>query len=172
MRRFGEPRRNEISYARRPGAYAIIAQGDELLLTLQDAAELELQLPGGGIDPGETSIQALHREVFEETGIQTTFSEILGMASTHPYRFGKSNIYIVCKLDPVSTLIDIQDTLEIDDAKWIHPQDFLADSNNGIFNKYLIKSLLNATGLSQSTLDLSQFSNRKHEVFLANREQN
>ena len=68
MRRFGEPRRNEISYARRPGAYAIIAQGDELLLTLQDAAELELQLPGGGIDPGETSIQALHREVFEETG--------------------------------------------------------------------------------------------------------
>jgi NADH pyrophosphatase NudC (nudix superfamily) len=108
------------------------------------------------------------REVLEETGIQTAFSAVLGMASTHPYRFGKSNIYIVCKLTPLSTQINIQDTHEIDDARWILPQDYLVDNNNSVFNKYLIKSLLDTTGLTKSTLDLSQFSKLKHEVFLAN----
>ena len=28
----------------------------------------EFQLPGGGIDPGENPVAALHREVYEETG--------------------------------------------------------------------------------------------------------
>jgi hypothetical protein len=76
----------------------------------------------------------------------------------------------VCKLAPLSTQINIHDTHEIDDAKWELPQDYLADSNNSVFNKYLIKSLLNATGLGKSTLDLSQFSKLKHEVFLADNE--
>ena len=47
MRRFGQPFQKGISYVRRPGAYAIISDGEDLLLTLQDAYELELQLPGG-----------------------------------------------------------------------------------------------------------------------------
>ena len=68
MRRFGKPIREGIQYVERPGAYAIISSGSDLLLTLQDADELELQLPGGGIDPGETPVRALHREVYEETG--------------------------------------------------------------------------------------------------------
>jgi 8-oxo-dGTP diphosphatase len=53
---------------RRPGAYAILPLGDGLLLTRQSEPEPEIQLPGGGIDPGESPIAALHREVFEETG--------------------------------------------------------------------------------------------------------
>jgi hypothetical protein len=34
----------------------------------------------------------------------------------------------------------------------------------------LIKSLLNTTGLGKSTLDFSQFSKLKHEIFLADNE--
>lgn len=37
-------------------------------MTYQEEPDAEFQLPGGGIDPGESPIQALHREVFEETG--------------------------------------------------------------------------------------------------------
>ena len=68
IRRFGEPVRPNILYRHRPGAYAILVQNGMVLLTYQAAPKLEYQLPGGGIDPGEQTLPALHREVLEETG--------------------------------------------------------------------------------------------------------
>ena len=52
----------------RRGAYAILPRDGRLLVTHQAEPEPEFQLPGGGIDPGESPLVALHREVFEETG--------------------------------------------------------------------------------------------------------
>ncbi len=68
MRRFGHPPETGRRYTLRPGAYAILVQGNDLLLTHQMAPWPEFQLPGGGIDPGEDPIPALQREVVEETG--------------------------------------------------------------------------------------------------------
>ncbi|MBK6465799.1 MAG: NUDIX hydrolase [Rhodobacter sp.] len=68
IRRYGEPVRSDQVYRRRPGVYAVLLQGDDILTTLQADPEPEFQLPGGGIDPGEHPIAALHREVIEETG--------------------------------------------------------------------------------------------------------
>ena len=66
--RFGTPPQAGRRYTLRPGAYAILPRQGRLLLTHQAAPWPEVQLPGGGIDPGENALQALHREVFEETG--------------------------------------------------------------------------------------------------------
>lgn len=66
--RFGPRPRPGQHHRLRPGAYAVLARGAEVLLTHQAAPEPEFQLPGGGIDPAEHPIAALHREVFEETG--------------------------------------------------------------------------------------------------------
>lgn len=68
IRRFGKVPRQGQSYIRRPGAYAILTRGSDLLLTHQAEPVPEFQLPGGGINPGESPVAALHREVFEETG--------------------------------------------------------------------------------------------------------
>lgn len=68
IRRFGDARVPGQHYTRRYGAYAIILSGTRVLLTHQAWPEDDWQLPGGGIDPGESPNQTLRREVLEETG--------------------------------------------------------------------------------------------------------
>lgn len=68
IRRIGEPPHRNQTYKMRAGAYAILPMKGQFLLTAQTDEEIDVQLPGGGIDPGESPLQALHREVWEETG--------------------------------------------------------------------------------------------------------
>lgn len=82
IRRFGTPPEAGRVYKHRPGAYVVLLRGDDMLVTRQEASktlpEPEYQLPGGGIDPGESPILTLHREVFEETGWSITAPRRLG----------------------------------------------------------------------------------------------
>lgn len=68
IRRFGTAKVAGKQYTLRPGAYAILPRNGALLLTHQGGQFDEYQLPGGGIDDGETAMAALYREVREETG--------------------------------------------------------------------------------------------------------
>ena len=68
----------DIRYTHRPGAYAILMLNGHVLVTFQKSPREELQLPGGGIDPGESAVRALHREVFEETGYRLAAPRRLG----------------------------------------------------------------------------------------------
>jgi len=68
IRRFGDAPKRGQHYTRRPGVYAILLRDGQILVTYQASPVPEIQLPGGGIDPGEHLIPALHREVIEETG--------------------------------------------------------------------------------------------------------
>lgn len=68
IRRFGENIVTGQRYIVRAGVYAILPLGADLLVTHQARPTPEFQLPGGGIDPGESPLQALYREVMEETG--------------------------------------------------------------------------------------------------------
>lgn len=66
--RVGHPPEPNRQYTLRPGAYCILPTNGQFLLTEEFENEPDIQLPGGGIDPGEGPLQAVHREVMEETG--------------------------------------------------------------------------------------------------------
>lgn len=85
IRRVGDPPDPGKTHRLRPGAYAILPIGDRLLLTRQAGSEEPLQLPGGGIDPGESPVQALHREVLEETGWRIARPRRVGAARRFVY---------------------------------------------------------------------------------------
>ena len=84
-RRFGRSPDPARRYTPRAGVYAIIASGDEILATFQERPRPEFQLPGGGIDPGESVLAALHREVMEETGYRIHAPRRLGMFHRFTY---------------------------------------------------------------------------------------
>lgn len=85
MRRYGEAVKPGQRYSPRPGVYAVLLNGDQVLTTHQAEPKSEFQLPGGGIDPGEHPVAALHREVFEETGWKIDIIRKMGMYRRFTY---------------------------------------------------------------------------------------
>ncbi len=85
IRRFGESVVAGKRYQIRAGAYAVLPLGGNLLLTHQAEPTPEFQLPGGGIDPGESPLHALHREVMEETGWRIAAPRKLGVFRRFTY---------------------------------------------------------------------------------------
>lgn len=83
--RYGEPIKSGMRYRQRTGAYAVLGRDGQVLLTHQLRPVDEFQLPGGGVDTGESHIQALHREVLEETGWSISSPTKLGVFRRFTY---------------------------------------------------------------------------------------
>lgn len=120
MQRFGTPPKSGQSYTRRPGVYAILPVDGGVLLTFQGGNHNELQLPGGGIDPGEHPIAALHREVMEETGWRIARPQVLTRYKRFvfmpEYDMWAEKICTIYVADPVYPLGD--PTEEFHEAVW------------------------------------------------------
>ena len=124
IRRYGEVPDPRQTYTLRPGAYAILPYGGALLLTCQLAEIPDLQLPGGGIDPGESPIAALHREVFEETGWHIARPRRLGAFRRFTY-MPEYDLWAekLCTLYVATPVLKIGDPLEPDhEVIWMPPE--------------------------------------------------
>jgi ADP-ribose pyrophosphatase YjhB (NUDIX family) len=60
------------------------------------------KMPGGLAELGEHLDEAVTREVYEETGIKCRFLSVLGVRHTHGLQFGRSDLYFVCRLEPIA----------------------------------------------------------------------
>ena len=74
---FGEPEPGR-AYPDRPAAFGIVVRGGEIALVevTTPGKPLWRDLPGGGIDPGETPEQAMVREFGEEAGLKVAPGEV------------------------------------------------------------------------------------------------
>ncbi len=108
-----------------------------------------LKLPGGALHPDENLAEAVEREVLEETGVQAEFEAIACFRHWHGYRYGKSDIYFVSRLRPLSREITMQAD-EIQECLWLPVDEFLARDDISNFNKQIVRAALESEGVVQS----------------------
>ncbi|AWB66235.1 DNA mismatch repair protein MutT [Saccharobesus litoralis] len=149
------------------GAGALVINDNNQILLVKDSAQKVggFKLPGGHVELSEDIAEAAMRETEEETGIKTEFEALMGFGTKHPYRFGKSNIYFICKLKPLNKEIIISQPDEILDARWLDIDSFLADETNSEFNRTIVAKLAKAQGLKRFDKPLG--STPRNEIFLA-----
>ena len=77
-----------VAYVDRPGAYAVIEDDAGLIAVI--ATGRGWFLPGGGMDAGETAVDALQREVLEETGYEVSLIAEIGAAVDYVFAADKN----------------------------------------------------------------------------------
>lgn len=111
----------------------------------RDMSRPHYKLPGGALLAGEHLAEAVVREVMEETGVEAKFEAIVCFRHWHGYRWGKSDIYFICRLAPVSEEITIQPE-EIEECLWMPVEEYLASEFVSVFNKRIVKAAIETKG--------------------------
>ncbi len=122
----------------RVAAYAVVTSERGVLLTQfnsQTHVAGDWGLPGGGLDDGESPVEGVHREVWEETGQLIELGELLTIQSQHWVGRAPSGlledfhavriVYAATCPEPVDVVIhDVGGTTS--DARWV-PAEHLGD---------------------------------------------
>jgi 8-oxo-dGTP pyrophosphatase MutT (NUDIX family) len=111
----------------------------------RDLSRPHYKLPGGALLAGEHLADAVVREVLEETGVQAKFESVVCFRHWHGYRWGKSDIYFICRLSPTSETISIQED-EIEECLWMPVEEYLASEFVSVFNKRIVKAAIDTPG--------------------------
>ena len=133
------------------GGVLIDSQNRILVIQERHHTRKHFKLPGGALDPGEHISDAVVREVYEETGIQSEFLSLNCFRHWHGYRHGKSDIYFVCRLNPLSSQITI-DPGEISEARWVPVDEYLNHADTHPFNRKIVQTTLANHGLKMDSI--------------------
>ena len=159
------------------GAGGVVLDDSRQLLVIQERhhRRRHLKLPGGALHPREHIADAVVREVKEETGIDTEFLHVVCMRHWHGYRHGKSDIYFVTRLRPLSSEITI-DPVEIADCQWMNVDSYLTSPDTHEFNRRIVQAALDldaslasgGTVLAHGTIP-DYGTEQSHELFFPDR---
>ncbi|MCA9947418.1 MAG: NUDIX domain-containing protein [Anaerolineales bacterium] len=151
------------------GVGGVVINGRNELLTIRekyfDGRPAFYKLPGGFVNPGEHLAAAVEREVWEETAVRTQFHSLVGFRHWHVNRFGKSDLYFVCRLTPLTEEIRPQDS-EIAECVWMPVEEFLQHEEVSAFNRNFVELALEKTGLVTAVFPDYPGRNRQAELEL------
>jgi len=95
------------------------------------------KFPGGMLELGEEITDGVVREVKEETGIDAKFVSLLCFRENSFGLYGRSDLYFVCRLEPLNFDIKKQDS-EIEDCQWMPISEFInLPYYNGLYKKII-----------------------------------
>jgi 8-oxo-dGTP diphosphatase len=143
----------------------VINEQNQLLVIKERISTLGYKLPGGHIDNGEMISTAVAREVKEETGIDVEFDSIISLGHFYPHQFHKSNLYILCIANAKSFEINIEDTKEISEAKWMDINEYLEDENVLSYSKAVVISALEYKGFKLANHETLCHIKKDFELF-------
>ncbi len=100
---------------------AAVIHDDQGHLLLQEKHDGSWSLPAGAIEPGERPVDAICREVFEETGFECVGSEVIDVLGGSSYRHTYPNLdrveYVIvlfrCAVKPSGPFSDRSETKRI-----------------------------------------------------------
>ncbi|MCA1646209.1 MAG: NUDIX domain-containing protein [Chloroflexi bacterium] len=133
----------------------VINERQELLVVCEKhrrTSQVYYKLPGGALQPGEHLVDAVLREVLEETGVSARFESLVCFRHWHGYRYGKSDIYFVCRLSPLSEDVSMQ-AEEIEQCFWMPVADYFASDLVSVFNKRIVRAALASPGVTPEWID-------------------
>ena len=138
------------------GAGGVVINDENELLVVHERgrgdARRSYKLPGGALHEGENLVDGVVREVLEETDVQTRFDAVVCLRNLHGYRYGKSDIYFVCRLTPLSREISMQAD-EIEDCRWMPLDEYFEADNVHTFNKSIVRAAMESPGLRPTAMD-------------------
>lgn len=136
------------------GAGGVVVDKNGQILVIQERyhTKKHYKLPGGALEPHEHISEGVVREVFEETGIQTEFEALTCFRHWHGYRYGKSDIYFVCRLKPVTFSIQA-DPREISEAVWMPVAEYLSHPSTHPFNRKIVETAITTKGLRREEIE-------------------
>ncbi|XP_041456066.1 nudix hydrolase 8-like [Lytechinus variegatus] len=123
------------------GGFVLNEKNELLVIQELYANKRQWKLPGGAADPREDIPDAVRREVLEETGVSAEFKSICCFRHLHQFRFGRSDIYFVCHLQPLTSEIKM-DPKEIAACTWMPIKEYLEHPDVSEANRYFARQCL------------------------------
>ena len=112
-----KPRKAVILVTRPNGKILAVSRMDD---------ELDMNMPGGGIEPGETPEDAARRELWEETGL---------VASDLVQIYSEGDVVAFRSFEPSGKLRSSEEGI----ARWVDPEEILMGSFSDFFKRMIKK---------------------------------